>query len=40
MDGEGNEPGFIPGYGTLGRLFADGYLKGLLHAVKERPVRR
>ncbi len=40
MDGEGNEPGFIPGYGTLGRLFADGYLKGLLHAVKESPVRR
>jgi D-mannonate dehydratase len=32
MEGEGNEPGFVPGYGTLGRLFANGYLKGLLKA--------
>jgi mannonate dehydratase len=29
MAGEGDEPGFVPGYGTLGRLFADGYLKAL-----------
>lgn len=30
MEGEGAEPGFVPGYGTLGRLFADGYLKALV----------
>ena len=29
MEGEGGEPGFVPGYGTLGRLFANGYLKAL-----------
>ena len=39
MEGEGNEPGFVPGYGTLGRLFANGYLKGLLQASAEKPVR-
>lgn len=27
---EGVESGYVPGYGTLGRLFANGYLKGLL----------
>ena len=32
MAGEGDEPGFVPGYGTLGRLFADGYLKALAAA--------
>jgi mannonate dehydratase len=32
MEGEGAEPGFVPGYGTLGRLFADGYLKALVDA--------
>ncbi len=32
MEGEGDEPGFVPGYGTLGRLFANGYLKALLAA--------
>jgi mannonate dehydratase len=32
MEGEGAEPGFVPGYGTLGRLFADGYLKALADA--------
>jgi mannonate dehydratase len=32
MEGEGAEPGFVPGYGTLGRLFANGYLKALLDA--------
>ena len=32
MEGEGNETGFVPGYGTLGRLFADGYLNALLEA--------
>lgn len=32
MAGEGDEPGFVPGYGTLGRLFADGYLKALASA--------
>ncbi len=32
MEGEGAEPGFVPGYGTLGRLFADGYLKALVEA--------
>ena len=32
MDGEGDEPGFVPGYGTLGRLFANGYLKALVDA--------
>ncbi|HNX35687.1 MAG TPA: mannonate dehydratase [Kiritimatiellia bacterium] len=32
MAGEGDEPGFVPGYGTLGRLFANGYLKALVHA--------
>ncbi len=36
MEGEGDEPGFVPGYGTLGRLFADGYLKGLLAALDGR----
>jgi D-mannonate dehydratase len=30
MEGEGDEPGFVPGYGTLGRLFANGYLKALV----------
>ncbi len=30
MAGEGDEPGFVPGYGVLGRLFANGYLKGIL----------
>ena len=34
MEGEGKEDGFVPGYGILGRLFADGYLKGILHAVE------
>lgn len=32
MEGEGTDPGFVAGYGTLGRLFANGYLKGLLRA--------
>ena len=32
MAGEGDEPGFVPGYGTLGRLFANGYLTALLQA--------
>lgn len=32
MAGEGDEPGFVPGYGTLGRLFANGYLKAVLAA--------
>ncbi len=32
MEGEGSEPGFVPGYGTLGRLFANGYLKALVDA--------
>ena len=32
MEGEGAEPGFVPGYGTLGRLFANGYLKALVDA--------
>lgn len=36
MEGEGDEPGFVPGYGTLGRLFANGYLKAVL-AAAERP---
>ena len=34
MAGEGDEPGFVPGYGTLGRLFADGYLKALAEAAQ------
>lgn len=34
MAGEGDEPGFVPGYGTLGRLFANGYLKALLAATR------
>jgi mannonate dehydratase len=37
MEGEGNEPGFVPGYGTLGRLFANGYLKGLLQVAEKKP---
>ncbi|HQA38671.1 MAG TPA: mannonate dehydratase [Kiritimatiellia bacterium] len=38
MEGEGDEPGFVPGYGTLGRLFANGYLKALLTAAgRARP---
>jgi mannonate dehydratase len=37
MEGEGNEPGFVPGYGTLGRLFANGYLKGLLQVAEKMP---
>jgi len=32
MAGEGDEPGFVPGYGTLGRLFANGSLTALLAA--------
>ncbi len=32
MEGEGDEPGFVPGYGTLGRLFANGWLKALWQA--------
>ena len=32
MAGEGEEPGFVPGYGTLGRLFANGYLKAVMRA--------
>jgi len=32
MEGEGDEPGYVPGYGTLGRLFANGYLKALAEA--------
>lgn len=32
MAGEGDEPGFVPGYGTLGRLFANGYLKAVMAA--------
>jgi mannonate dehydratase len=30
MAGEGREEGFVPGYGVLGRLYADGYLRGLM----------
>jgi len=38
MAGEGDEPGFVPGYGTLGRLFANGYLTALLAAAgRARP---
>ena len=36
MEGEGDEPGFVPGYGTLGRLFANGYLKALLSVSGEK----
>jgi mannonate dehydratase len=35
MAGEGDEPGFVPGYGTLGRLFANGYLRAMLTAAGE-----
>jgi len=38
MEGEGNEPGFVPGYGTLERLFANGYLKGLLQAAGDTAI--
>jgi mannonate dehydratase len=31
LSGEGNDQ---PGYGTLGRLFADGYIMGLMDALK------
>lgn len=31
MAGEELDAGFVPGYGVLGRLFANGYLRGLLH---------
>jgi len=30
MAGEELEEGFVPGYGVLGRLFANGYLRGLM----------
>ena len=36
MEGEGNEPGFTPGYGILGRLFANGWLKATLAAANRR----
>ena len=36
MEGEGDEAGFVPGYGTLGRLFANGYLKALVAATDQR----
>jgi mannonate dehydratase len=32
MHGETEDPGHIPGYGTLGRLLAIGYFKGVLQA--------
>jgi len=32
MAGEEHDTDFVPGYGTLGRLFAVGYFKGLLQA--------
>ncbi len=32
MAGEENDPTTVPGYGTLGRLFAIGYFKGILQA--------
>lgn len=35
MEGESNER---PGYGTLGRLFAIGYIRGLEHGVAGKPV--
>ena len=32
MEGEEAEEGYVPGYGTLGRLFANGYLKAVMKA--------
>ncbi|MDD4101529.1 MAG: mannonate dehydratase, partial [Kiritimatiellae bacterium] len=32
MAGEELEKGYVPGYGTLGRLFANGYLKAVMQA--------
>jgi len=35
MAGEELDEGFVPGYGILGRLYANGYLRGMMHSVRD-----